>query len=146
MTDKTVRLAFWDVATGHEIGSPISAGILISSVAFSPDGTTLATGDGYGTIRLWDVATGQQIGSSLNAGSGSAVDSMAFDAAGTTLVTGRSSTGRRSNVWTLGLSRGCAGQGCVHRPGAIPPLGPNGSSTSRLARATATSAVKFPAR
>ena len=30
----------------------------VHNVAFSPDGNTLATGDGAGTVRLWDTQTG----------------------------------------------------------------------------------------
>ena len=33
---------------------------LVLSVAFSPDGTTLASGAADNTIRLWDVASGQE--------------------------------------------------------------------------------------
>jgi WD40 repeat protein len=33
----------------------------VDSVAFSHDGTTLATGNADGTVRLWDAATGRQI-------------------------------------------------------------------------------------
>ena len=31
----------------------------VNAVAFSPQGTTLATGDAYGTIELWNARTGE---------------------------------------------------------------------------------------
>jgi len=33
-------------------------GFAVHSMAFSPDGKTLATGDGYGNLRLWDTSKG----------------------------------------------------------------------------------------
>ena len=88
--DSTVRL--WDVATGQQIGRPLTARIGgsvrdVESVAFSPDGKTLATGNGDGTVRLWDVATSRQIGGPLVALT-APVESVAFSPDGRTLVSG----------------------------------------------------------
>ncbi|MEE2055867.1 WD40 repeat domain-containing protein, partial [Nocardiopsis tropica] len=54
------------------------------SVAFSPDGRTLAAGGLSGDIRLWDVRTGEHILSMSGYESG--VDSLAFHPDGTTLA------------------------------------------------------------
>jgi WD40 repeat protein/transcriptional regulator with XRE-family HTH domain len=58
----------------------------VDSVAFSPNGTTLATGNADGTVRLWDVATRRQI-TTLTGPTGP-VNSVAFSHDGTTLATG----------------------------------------------------------
>ncbi|KJZ69045.1 hypothetical protein HIM_11571 [Hirsutella minnesotensis 3608] len=53
---RTVRL--WDPATGAH-GHPLEGhGDWVTTVAFSPDGKTLASASGDSTVRLWDPATG----------------------------------------------------------------------------------------
>ncbi|PSB30520.1 NB-ARC domain-containing protein [Stenomitos frigidus] len=49
--------------TGADLAKSVFAQRLtsIGSVAFSPDGTLLATGDASGEIRLWQVADGRQL-------------------------------------------------------------------------------------
>jgi len=57
------------------IEGPFNSGI-VYSVAFSPDGKTLASGSGDNTIRLWDVGSGRLIRSM--AGHAGPVHSVAF--------------------------------------------------------------------
>jgi len=87
--DQTVKL--WDVATGRELrtlpaGLKAWAGLPVS-VAFSPDGRTLATGAQL--VKLWDVRTGNEIRSIRVTESNSPMERpIAFNYDGTVLVTG----------------------------------------------------------
>ncbi len=59
------KVLLWDVATGKHKFSLQKSNNQFYSLAFSPDGNTLATGlerdRGHGTLYLWDVATGKEI-------------------------------------------------------------------------------------
>lgn len=83
--DPTVRL--WDVATGrqlHVLGPGDKSNsqrpghtAKVTAVAFSPDGTMLASGSADRTIRLWNVATGRPVGPPLL--DSARIESVAFD-------------------------------------------------------------------
>jgi len=51
--DNTVGL--WDVATGQQLRQFQGHTYRVSSVSFSPDGQTLASGSWDGVLRLWKV-------------------------------------------------------------------------------------------
>ena len=67
-------------------------GSFVDSVAFSPDGHTLATGDRSGRTYLWDVAAGHPIATLTDPVFGS-VSSVAFSPDGHTLATGGGDAG-----------------------------------------------------
>jgi WD40 repeat protein len=50
----------WDVATGKEKATLKEHTKSVTSVAFSPDGMTLASGSVDQTIKLWDVQPGKE--------------------------------------------------------------------------------------
>jgi WD40 repeat protein len=88
----------WNVAHRHKKGPllmavtnrlSLSAFSPVVSVAVSPDGQTLATGNDDGTTQLWDVTPHHyhKIGGPLT-GHGGPVDSVAFSPDGQTLATG----------------------------------------------------------
>jgi serine/threonine protein kinase len=58
----------------------------VNSIAFSPDGTTLATGDSNGNAYLWSADTGRQI--AVLGGSGAKVFAVAFSPDGAIVAAG----------------------------------------------------------
>jgi WD40 repeat protein len=56
--DKTIKL--WDLKTCKERATLKGHTAGVQSVAYSPDGKTLASGGEDDTIKLWDINTGKE--------------------------------------------------------------------------------------
>ena len=57
LSDKTVKL--WEAATGKLLATFQGHEGSVYSVAWSPDGKTLASGSADKTVKLWEAATGK---------------------------------------------------------------------------------------
>src|SRR5580704_4587095 len=121
--------ALWSVATQRRTGAlmtgdaqgsagtPTAEGSPVAAVAFSPDGTALATAsasDGSSSIRLWDTATQREIGTPMTAGPGP-VYAVAFSPDGTTLVTAdaNDSSGGNARQWDVAFPAGLLTAACA---------------------------------
>ena len=100
--DGTIRVV--DLRDGHDLWTAPATRNVITSVAFSPDGRTLATAAGFeeSDIRLWDVATGAELG--RLEGHGAWVSTIVFWPDGTKLAS--TSADQTIRTWDL-ASRKC---------------------------------------
>jgi WD40 repeat protein len=81
------EIILWDMNTRQPIGKLSGHSAIVKSLAFSPDGRTLASGSVDKTIILWDVKTGQILGQQLSGHTG-AINGLVFSPDGKTLASG----------------------------------------------------------
>jgi len=72
---------------------------MITSLAFSPDGNILASGDGTGAVQLWNPATRQPIGRLILVVQGGQVGSLAFSPDSKILASG--GTDQTVRLWKV---------------------------------------------
>jgi WD40 repeat protein/serine/threonine protein kinase len=100
-----VRL--WDATTGEEVRTLDDPTGQINAVAFSPDGTRIATAGENRTVTLWDTATGQSL--FVLRGHTASVLAVAFSPDGQKLASG--SIDATVRIWDAPRQRGDAGAG-----------------------------------
>jgi WD40 repeat protein len=97
--DKSITL--WEVATGKVQATLKGHTTPVRSVAFSPDGKTLAAGCQDGTIKLWDVTRGKELVTLK--GHADEVQCVAFSADGKMLASG--SADKRIKLWDMAKAK-----------------------------------------
>ncbi|NES78933.1 MULTISPECIES: S-layer homology domain-containing protein [Okeania] len=76
-------ILLWNLQTGKLLDTLSSHQANVRSVAISPDGKTLASGSGDGTVKLWDIPTGEMLVSFLHSG---VVTAVGFTADGRAVI------------------------------------------------------------
>ena len=82
----SIGIWLYDTAIGQEIALLAGHADAVLSIAFSPDGTTLASGSWDETVRLWDAVTGKS--RRVLTGHEGRVTSVAFSPDGSILASG----------------------------------------------------------
>jgi WD40 repeat protein len=105
-SDKTARL--WDVGSGKLLATLEGHSDAVNALAFSPDGSRLATASWDGTARLWDVASGRPLATLEGLSDGvkgysSAEKAVVFSPDGSRLVIG--SDDKTARMWDVGSGK-----------------------------------------
>ena len=96
--DRTVRL--WDADSGQLKAVLEGHKDLITSMSFSPNGATLASGSWDKTVRLWNVASGEIV--AILEGYNESVDFVSYSPDGAIIASG----GRDNMVWLWDVASG----------------------------------------
>jgi Tol biopolymer transport system component len=154
VTPQTLVTAGLVLSRPRPTAQPLAAGQeAVMSVAFSPDGSLLATGHQHGTARLWDARTARLVGTLT--GAGGDVRGLAFSPDGSTLAV--ASCDRQVRLWQVRTGRqvgaladpsGAAQYRVAFSPDGqrLATSGPSGIQlwTARDRRVTATVTVTAP--
>jgi len=97
VNDGSTEVKIWDVPTGREVSSFQGHTSSVFAVAYSPDGSKIATTSLDKTARLWDASTGKELYAFR--GHTHTVICLAFSADGAHLATG--SEDGTANIWEI---------------------------------------------
>jgi WD40 repeat protein len=104
--ETTAEIWFWDARSfavaGRAIELPAAVMNAAQNVAFSPDGSRLATGQNDGYVRLWDVETRRALGPAFE--HGGLVNGVAFSADGRRIAS-TNGAGETAKVWDVTTGR-----------------------------------------
>ena len=100
----SIGIWMYDAHTGEELALLAvlpGEGRMVTTIAFSPDGRTLASGEFYGVGRLWDVLTGKPIATfkEVSKPRFTSLTTLVFSKNGKKLM---GATTREISVWKLG--------------------------------------------